>query len=137
MEINNSYSSATQFQKINASKIAKQNEISMTAELENNAPVDNFQKEYKGKTDKEKANIIYKSQTQAAGWSIFGSIFSCLYYALRSDDKIAKKYDLDKTNDKPLINEIRKKQTIATLPGVFELGVLGWIGFKVFAKPEK
>src|SRR5574344_1577603 len=85
----------------------------------------------------DKKDMIYHAQTKAAGYAAFGGLCSTLYYGLRSDEKIAKKYNLDPKADSGLVNKIRKEQTIATLPGVFGLGVLGWLGYKVLAKPDK
>lgn len=89
-----------------------------------------------GPSEAEKKQIIYKSQTNAAGWSIIGGPISSLYYGLRSDETIAKKFDLDPKKDAKLINDVRKQQVIATLPGVVGFGILGWLGFKVFGKPQ-
>ena len=53
------------------------------------------------------------------GWT------SLLYYSLRSNDTIAKKYDLDKEQDKSLIKEIKTQQLLWTLPGIIpELGAI-------------
>lgn len=120
-------------------KIAEEN-----AELERVPDKDEIivQKKESGLSKAEKKQVIYKSQTNASGWAIFGHLISTLYFGLRSDDTIAKKYNLDTKKDQNFINEIRKKQVIATLPslvglpGGANLGLLGWIGFKVFTKPD-
>lgn len=59
--------------------------------------------------------------------SAFGGIFSTMYYALRSNETIAKKYNLDVEQDKDFIKEIKKDQTLWTLPAVAGLGILPWI----------
>jgi hypothetical protein len=75
-------------------------------------------------TKADKQEILKKARQTAAGWSIFGSQFSLLYFALRSDKTIAKKYDLDVEKDKKLINQIKRQQTLATLPSLV-IGVGG------------
>ena len=87
-------------------------------------------------TDAERKQVIYKSQTHAAGWSILFGLGSTLYYGLRSDEKIASQNNLDAKKDASLIDEIRKNQVIATVPSIFGVGILGWLGFKVLAKPK-
>lgn len=67
----------------------------------------------------DKQKLIKKARTTAAGWSIFGSVGSTIYYAVRSDKTIAKKYNLDIQKDKTLIKRIRKEQVTWTLPGLF------------------
>lgn len=95
-----------------------------------------LKKNDKRMSELEKKQIIYKAQTNAAGWSILGMGLSSLYFGLRSDNTIAEKYNLEPKKDVVLINEIRKQQVIATVPSIAGLGVLGWLGFKVFAKPQ-
>ncbi len=98
---------------------------------------DEFKKEYEAKTEKQKKEIIYKSMTNASGWTIFGGALSTIYYWVRSDEKIAKKYDLDVEKDKEFVNQIRKKQILSTLPGVIlGVGILSWVVIKLAAKPE-
>ncbi len=66
----------------------------------------------------DKQKIIKKARTKAAGWAMVGSVFSVLYYGLRSDKKIARKFDLDPEKDKKLIKQIKKEQTMWALPGM-------------------
>ena len=93
-------------------------EVENTNLLKQKAETDNFTKE-------DRQVMIKKAKTKAAGWSIFGGVWSTLYYGLRSDKKIAKKFDLDAENDKALIRQIRNEQVTATLPGAFSRGLLG------------
>lgn len=97
---------------------------------------DKFVTSTKSLDAKQQEKIIYKARTNAAGWSILGGIMSTLYYYLRSDETIAEKYDLNEQSDKKFIDDIRTKQTIATIPGAVGAGILGWIAFKFFAKPK-
>ncbi len=78
-------------------------------------------------TTKDKQEIKHQARNNATGWSAFGGVFSTLYYGLRSDETIAKKYNLDVEQDKDFIKEIRKDQTMWTLPAVAGLGILPWI----------
>ena len=84
-------------------------------------------------TKEDRQAMVKKAKTKAAGWSVFGGAWSTLYYGLRSDKKIAKKFDLDAEQDKALIRQIRNEQVTATLPGAFSRGVFGffnWIHHK-------
>ena len=87
-------------------------------------------------SDLDKKELILKARTSAAGWSVFFSGFSTLYYAMRSDNTVAKKYDLDPIEDKKLIKQIKKEQVIHTIPGLLELGLVGYIYNKCFANAE-
>ena len=70
-------------------------------------------------------------EQNASGVGIFLNVIAPFYYYRRSDETIAKKFDLDPQKDKELINKIRKQQTLWTLPsmvpgfGVFS-GLLIW-----------
>lgn len=86
--------------------------------LKEEATVDSFTKE-------DRQAMVKKAKTKAAGWSVFGGAWSTLYYGLRSDKKIASKFDLDAEKDKALIRQIRNEQVTATLPGAFSRGLLG------------
>lgn len=68
---------------------------------------------------RDKQKIIKKARTKAAGWACFGGIFSTAYYGLRSNKKVAEKFDLDPVKDRDLVKQIKKEQTIWTLPGAF------------------
>lgn len=86
----------------------------------------------------EHKQIVYKAQTNAAGWSIIGGIISTIYYGVRPDETIAEKYNLDVDKDEKFIKDIRKQQVIATLPGViFGVGILSWACYKLFGKPKQ
>lgn len=85
--------------------------------LKQNANLDSVS--FKGKenlSDEEKKKLILKARTKAAGYAFWGGLLSSLYYGLRSDEKIARKYDLDPVEDKKLIRQIKKEQTLWTLP---------------------
>lgn len=78
----------------------------------------------------DKQEILQKAKTKAAGWSVFGEIFSTLYYGLRSDKTVAKKYDLDPEKDKDFVKQIKREQVISTLPGALLPGgggVIAWL----------
>ena len=67
-------------------------------------------------SDTEKKELILKARTKASGYAFFGGVFSTAYYGLRSDEKVAKKYDLDPVADKKLIKQIKREQLLWTLP---------------------
>ena len=111
--------------------------LAMKAEM----PGDSFEIQHKeGKRELTKADkqaIIQKARAKAAGWSIFGEGFSTLYYALRSDKTIAKKFDLDLKEDKKLIKQIKRDQTLATLPAVVPgLGSAGALVAYIYCKNQ-
>ena len=111
--------------------------LAMKAEM----PEDSFEIQHKeGKRELTKADkqaIIQKARAKAAGWSIFGEGFSTLYYALRSDKTIAKKFDLDLNEDKKLIKQIKRDQTLATLPAVVPgLGSAGALVAYIYCKNQ-
>ena len=111
--------------------------LAMKAEM----PEDSFEIQHKeGKRELTKADkqaIIQKARAKAAGWSIFGEGFSTLYYALRSDKTIAKKFDLDLKEDKKLIKQIKRDQTLATLPAVVpSLGSAGALVAYIYCKKQ-
>lgn len=91
----------------------KQDEVSFTA---------------KQRTKEEKQAILKQARTTAAGWSIIFGGLSTLYYATRTDEKVARKYNLDPEADKNLINNIRQQQTVQTLPSLF-YGAGGFLSF--------
>ena len=82
-----------------------------------------------------KQEIVKKAKTKAAGWSSLFGIFNTLQYGLRSDKKVAKKFNLDAEKDKDLIKTIKREQVKSTLPaaigsffGVGTIsGVISWI----------
>ena len=111
--------------------------LAMKAEM----PEDSFEIQHKeGKrelTKADKQEIIQKARAKAAGWSILGEGFSTLYYALRSDKTIAKKFDLDLKEDKKLIKQIKRDQTLATLPAVVPgLGSAGALVAYIYCKNQ-
>ncbi|MDR1168000.1 MAG: hypothetical protein LBK53_03800 [Heliobacteriaceae bacterium] len=67
---------------------------------------------------KDKQEIMKSACKKAAGWAIFGSVFSTAYYALRSNKTIANKYNLDPEKDKKFISRIKEKQMLWTLPSL-------------------
>ena len=109
--------------------------------MKSEMPEDSFEVQHKeGKRELTKADkqaIIQKARAKAAGWSIFGEGFSTLYYALRSDKTIAKKFDLDLNEDKKLIKQIKRDQTLATLPAVVPgLGSAGALVAYIYCKNQ-
>lgn len=85
------------------------------------------------KADLQKAKeIIKEAKTDASGWAIFGGLISTLYFGLRSDETVAKKYGLDAQKDKKLISTIKEKQMLWTLPSLIPgfgivPGVVAWL----------
>ena len=86
-------------------------------------------------SDPEKKELILKARTKAAGWSIFGGIFSTLYYGLRSNNTVAKKFNLDPDNDKALIKNIKREQLLWTVPSIIPgLGSIGGLAAYIYNK---
>ncbi len=119
-------------------EIDKTDNVNNTHLLEQDAPTDSFEFEHKTKgtplSKEDKQEILKNAKTKAAGWSVFGEVFSTLYYGLRSDKTIAQKYNLDEKQDKAFIKQIKREQVISTLPGaIFPAGggVISWIYNKV------
>jgi len=105
-------SNAGEVSNINSPKKTVQN----TNLLSQEAPVDTVNFKGKELSDEEKKELILKARTKASGYSFFFGPFSVLYYGLRSDDTVAKKYDLDPKDDKKLIKKIKNEQLLWTLP---------------------
>jgi len=82
---------------------------------------DTFQKSNLSTEDKQA--MIKKARAKAAGMSILFGPWSALYYSLRSDEKVAKKFGLDAEADKDLITNIKHQQTKASLPALFCGGI--------------
>lgn len=96
--------------------------------LSQNAPQDSVS--FKGKSaemsDVEKQELILKARTKAAGYAFWGGAISALYYGLRSDEKVAQKYNLNPVEDKDLVKKIKKEQLMWTLPAaVTDVLILG------------
>lgn len=108
----------------NTGNVRNVSNINSTNKTENNSKLlsQNAQDtlSFKGKelSDEEKKELILKARTKACGYAFWGGLFSSLYYGLRSDEKVAKKYDLDVEKDKKLIKQIKKEQLIWTLPSL-------------------
>lgn len=93
----------------------------------------------------DKQLILHKSKVVSSGWSAFFGGFSTLYYFFRSNYTIAEYFDLDQRKDIDLIKDIKKQQTIATLPaaagnlffgvGSLASGGLAWLYFKYIEDP--
>ena len=85
-------------------------------------PNDTFElssnKNLSSKTKEEKQEIMQEARTKAAGWSILFGPFDTLYYGLRSDEKVAKQFDLDADKDKGFIKNIKRQQMLCTLPSL-------------------
>ena len=114
---------------------AKANEVVKTENtnlLKTDAPVDTVEiskQNKKGLTLEDKQEILQKARQTAAGWSVFGEGLSTLYFGLRSNKSVAKKYNLDVEQDKKLIKQIKREQTIATLPGALVPGIGGIVAY--------
>lgn len=92
-------------------------------------PDDSFEfttKENEGSLTKaEKQETVKQAKTTAAGWSSLFGVFDTLYYGLRSDKTVAKKFNLDETKDKDLIKTIKREQMKATLPAALGTMLFG------------
>lgn len=112
---------------------AKADKVENTNLLKQDAPEDSFEFEHKNNgaelSKEDKQEILQKAKAKAAGWSVFGEGFSTLYYGLRSDKTIAKKYDLDEKADKAFIKQIKREQMKSTLPGLLFPGMGGVISW--------
>ena len=88
--------------------------------LAQDAPKDSvsFSGKSESMSDDDKKELILKARTKAAGYAFWGGPFSTLYYGLRSDEKIARKYNLDPIEDKKLVKKIKKEQFLWTLPSL-------------------
>lgn len=110
---------ATPSSQIMRTKINENKNPAFTAKVDNEEDVDIVDIKKDELSDSEKKKIVKAARTKAAGWACIGGIFSTAYYGLRSDEKIARKFDLDVEKDKKLIKQIKKDQTVWTLPGAF------------------
>lgn len=85
----------------------------------------------KGKelSEDKKKELVLKARTTASGYSFFFGPFSLLYYGLRSDKKVAKKYNLDPVADEKLVKSIKRQQLLWTIPGslAFFLGGVAYL----------
>lgn len=85
-----------------------------------------------GLTELEKKEIVRSARSNASGWAIVGGPISLLYYGMRSNLTVAKKYQLDPEEDKALIKEIKTQQMLWTIPacvpglGIIP-GVVSWL----------
>lgn len=79
----------------------------------------------------QKQEILRSARQKAAGYSCFGGLFSTLYYALRSNEKIARKYNLDPIADRAFIKQIKEDQTMWTLPATLGSGILGIVAYAI------
>ena len=95
--------------------------------LKEQSPIDTVEfTNTKNELSKEdKQELVKKGKTTAAGWSCLFGAFSALYYGLRSDKKVAEKYNLDADQDKKLIKTIKREQLKATLPAVIGSCIFG------------
>jgi len=120
-------SSATQStSNINSIQTTKMKNINFTAKKDT---VVLSEKTQGTKTVEEKQKILKKAQRKAAGYAFWGGLFSTAYYALRSDAKIARKYDLDPQKDKQFISQIKDKQTLYTIPSALLTSLGGAIAY--------
>ncbi len=100
--------------------------IAFKANLDGDSDIVEFSKP-EGLSVEEKQKMIKKARATAAGWSAFGGLFSALYYNFRSDEKVAKKFDLNLENDQKLVKQIKKEQAMWALTGTFGFGIIGYI----------
>ncbi len=102
----------------------KANEVKNTSYLKQDAPTDSLEFEHKAGrkalSKEDKQEVVRSARTTAAGWSLFGGFASTLYFGLRSDKTVAKKYDLDVKEDKKLIKQIKREQILWTLPSCIQ-----------------
>jgi hypothetical protein len=69
-----------------------------------------------GMSEADKKELVLKARTKASGYAFWFTSLSTLYYGLRSDKTVAKKYNLDPVEDKKLIKTIKRQQLLWTLP---------------------
>lgn len=122
---------------IGVQKTFRASEAQNTNLLKQDAPVDTaeFSTQKKELSKEDKQELIRSARTTASGWSIFGGPLSLLYFGLRSDKTVADKYNLDQENDKKLIKQIKREQTLWTLPGcIHGLGLLPSLGSYLYNK---
>ena len=119
---------------IYTSENAQISKFSSNVQFNGKSKKDTFQKENKPKLSKKE--IKHLARNNASGWSIFGGVLSTLYYGLRSNKTIAKKYKLDVEKDKDFIKEIRKDQVLWTIPGAVMQGPLGGILAWIYSKTQ-
>ena len=107
----------------NVSKIGLVNQCDLTKCKNTNfiaqdAPKDSvsFSGKSESMSDEDKKELILKARTKAAGYAFWGGFLSTLYYGLRSDEKVARKYNLDPVEDKKLVKKIKKEQFLWTIP---------------------
>ncbi len=74
-------------------------------------------------TTEDKQQKMKSARKSGSGWSILFGPFASAYFALRSNDTVAKKFNLDPVKDKDLVQQIKKAQTMWSLPGIFGLGI--------------
>lgn len=82
---------------------------------------------FKGKelSEDEQKELVLKARTKASGYAFWFGPFSVLYYGLRSNKKVAEKYDLDPVADEKLVKTIKRHQLLWTLPACIPgLGLL-------------
>jgi len=120
-------------------KAEKAEEVSDINELEREPLKDSLEVQHENGnyelTKEDKQAILKKARAKAAGWSSVGEGFSTLYYAFRSNKTIAKKFNLDVEKDKKLIKDIKRDQTLATLPGLF-VPLIGGIAAYIYCKTQ-
>ena len=132
---------------IGAANVANIGSVNKTAAVQNtkllqqDAPCDTVSFKGKELSELEKKKLVLDARTSASGWACLGGFISTLYYGLRSDDKVAEKYNLDVEKDKDLIKTIKKQQFLWTLPAAIPgagnlLVIAPWIYNMAFAKPE-
>lgn len=107
----------------NVSKVGLVNQCDPTKCQKTNLLAQDTQKDsvsFSGKSDsmsdEDKKELILKARTKAAGYAFWGGFISTLYYGLRSDEKVARKYNLDPVDDKKLVKKIKKEQFLWTIP---------------------
>ena len=88
-------------------------------------------------TDDERKELIRTARSKSSGcaclWSLLGLGWtSVLYYGLRSDNKVARKYGLDPQEDKKLVKTIKTQQMLWSLPAALPFvgilpGLVAWL----------
>lgn len=102
----------------NISKVSTNN-VAFKADSEKPAEKgDKVEFSKKALTTEDKQKILQKARQKAAGYAFWGSFWSVLYYGLRSDEKVARKYNLDPEKDKTFVKQIKREQFYSTLPSV-------------------
>ncbi len=112
--------------------VAKTNSVNKAQEIPNfkpeEIPCDKFERNdcsYDVLSKEQKQKTVAKAKITASGWSALAGATASAYYALRSDETVAKKYNLDVKKDKDLIRTIKFEQVKSTIPAAIGCSFYG------------